>query len=119
MLFYDEETEDEDEGEDGEGEGQAAAPPPGQGQTDERPESVLTDVTIDGLGDQDIGDMSGKKICIREVAKFVLELLSPEKMSCVTLNNIVHCKKFSCLSCELLTANHVSVKTDQLCEMYP
>ena len=63
MLFFDEDTEDEDEGEGQEGqegEGQAVALPQGQGQTDERPESVLTDVTIDGLGDQDLGDMSGE-----------------------------------------------------------
>ena len=63
MLFFDEDTEDEDEGEGQEGqEGEihAVALPQGQGQTDERPESVLTDVTIDGLGDQDLGDMSGE-----------------------------------------------------------
>ena len=61
LVFYDEDTEEEEE-EEGQDEGQTddATPAQAHGLTEERPESVLTDVTIDGLGDQDLSDMSGK-----------------------------------------------------------
>lgn len=60
MVFYDEETEDEEEEEPEEGEGGAQVDGTVLAQShDERPESVLTDVTIEGLGDQDLGDISG------------------------------------------------------------
>jgi len=51
-MFYDEDTEEEEEEEE--------ESPPAQ-QTEERPESVLTDVTVDGLGDPDIGDLPGRQ----------------------------------------------------------
>lgn len=61
MVFYDEETEDEEE-EEAEGEGQTMEAPtlPLGVQTDERPESVLTDVTVDGLAETEIPDLPGK-----------------------------------------------------------
>ncbi|XP_067939514.1 tetratricopeptide repeat protein 16-like [Watersipora subatra] len=63
LVFYDEDTEDEEE-EGAEGEGPADITPLAQNHSavEERPESVLTDVTIDGLGEQDLADMSGVQI---------------------------------------------------------
>ena len=57
-MFYDEDSEEEDEGQD-EGQTDGATPAQIHGVIEERPESVLTDVTIEGLGDQDLSDMSG------------------------------------------------------------
>ncbi|KAF6022679.1 TTC16 [Bugula neritina] len=62
LLFYDETTEDEEEEEEGEGQIEPATLPQIQSQNDERPESVLTDVTIDGLGEPDLSEMSGVQI---------------------------------------------------------
>lgn len=60
MVFYDEETEDEEEDE-AEEEGQTTEAPslPLGTQADERPESVLTDVTVDGLPETEVPDISG------------------------------------------------------------
>lgn len=66
MIFYDEETEDEEEETEPEGEGQTQVTEAMTlslgGGTDERPESVLTDVTIDGLAEPDMSDMPGNSL---------------------------------------------------------